>query len=388
MEKHWGKLSDDWMDIDEIIIYCFGPAAEVVFDRISKDIRVRFVIDNNPVIYGTEYKGIPIYSYKECKDNIGKTKIVVTAEAISGVEISEALKADGYCENEDFVTLERFISEWYYRRFGQANLLEIHTSITTRCTFNCRYCNVFMPYCKEKIDYTLDEVKQNIDLLFCHIDFVFKYQLIGGEPLLNQDLSKILLYLQENYRDRIGMIRIVTNGGVIPHDELVEAMKKSDCYVLMSDYTHNIPYHERYNKVKNTLLKNGIKFRELIAQRWRDVGFPHSPRNLSDEDVRKHMLTCSTFWHGLVNERLYYCNCTWSAANTGMYSPEETDYLVLKELDNSEDSKIEILKFVLGDRYSEYYNSFCRVCGGCGKDNEHFVASGEQMNGWNKIQSR
>lgn len=377
--EQWGKLTDDWISIDEVIIYCFGPAAEVVFDKISEDIHVRFVIDNNPEISGTEYKGIPIYSYEECRQKIGRTKIVVTAEAISGIEVAESLQADGYCENQDYTMLERFVSEWYYRRFGKANLLEMHTSVTTRCTFNCRYCNVFMPYCKKRKDYGLDEVKRNVDLLFNHIDYVFKYQLIGGEPLLNKDLHQMLLYLHERYYGRIGMIRIVTNGGVVPSAELVLAMKKCNCYVLLSNYTHNISYQDQYNKVKKILSENGIKYRELVSQRWRDTGFPHQPRNYKADQVREHMLTCATFWHGLVDEKLFYCNCAWSAANTGLYELEDTDYFELTSLDTSEESKINILKFILGDSKPDYYNSFCRLCGGCGKDNECFVASGEQI---------
>lgn len=379
MREQWGKLSEDWINISEIIIYCFGPVAEVVFDQICSDINIRFIIDNNPEKSGTKYKSIPISSYKDCKHIIGKTKIVIATETISAIEIAESLKEDGYCEDRDFTTIERFVTEWYYRRFHKANLLEVHTSITTRCTFNCRYCNIFIPYYKERTDYTFEQIKKNVDMLFHNIDYVFKYQLIGGEPLLHKDLSQILLYLYENYKERIGMIRIVTNGGIVPDVELVDAMKACKCYVLLSNYTHSIPYKEKYEQVKSTLLDNGIKFRELISQRWRDVGFPHNPRNIPLDKVREHMLTCATFWHGLADEKLYYCNCTWSAANTGLYNAEKTDYLDLKELDGSESSKMKILQFVLGDSQPEFCNSFCRVCGGCGKDNECFVVSGEQM---------
>lgn len=379
MQEQWGKLSEDWINISEIIIYCFGPVAEVVFDQMYSDINIRFVIDNNPEKNGTEYKNIPIFSYRDCKHIIGETKIVIATETISAVEIAESLKEDGYCEDRDFTTIERFVTEWYYRRFHKANLLEIHTSITTRCTFNCRYCNIFIPYYKERTDYTFEQIKKNVDMLFQNIDYVFKYQLIGGEPLLHKDLPQILLYLYENYKERIGMIRIVTNGAVIPDTELVDAMKTCNCYVMLSNYTHSISYEEKYEKVKSTLLENGIRFRELISQRWRDVGFPHNSRNIPLDKVREHMLTCATFWHGLVDEKLYYCNCTWSAANTGLYNAEETDYLDLKTLDDSESSKLKILQFVLGDSQPDFYNSFCRVCGGCGKDNECFVVSGEQM---------
>ena len=165
MSEQWGKLSDDWMYIDEIIIYGFGNVAEVVFEKLQSDINIRFVIDNASTTHMAGKKRIPIYSYDECRDMINQTKIIVVAETIACGEIVELLEADGYCEDKDFTTLERFVTEWYYRRFKQANLLEIHTSITTKCTFNCRYCNVFMPYCKEKIDYTIDEMKK---ILICY----------------------------------------------------------------------------------------------------------------------------------------------------------------------------------------------------------------------------
>lgn len=379
MDRKWGRLSDDWIDAEEIIVYGFGAESEVVFDKFNTDIKVRFIIDNNPKINGKYYKGIPIYSYQECKEKIDRTKIVICGEVTASIEIAELLKQDGYQENKDFILIERFVTEWYYKRFHRANLLEIHTSITTRCTFNCKHCNMFIPYFKERIDYTFEHIKKNIDLLFQHIDYVFKYQLIGGEPLLNKDLFRILLYLNENYRGKIGMIRIITNGGILPSEELLKAMKKCECDVSISNYTHVIPYNLRYENVKKLLDENKIKNRELISQKWREYGFPENPRNFPDDKVREHMLICATYWHGLVDEKLYYCNCTWGAEKAGLYTPEEKDFIVLSELPREEKSKIKIMKFILGDLDMDYYNSFCKYCGGCGIDNPNFVVSGEQM---------
>ena len=50
MQEKWGRLSDDWVDIEEIVVYGFGSAAEVVFDKISLKIQKKDLSLEDPNI--------------------------------------------------------------------------------------------------------------------------------------------------------------------------------------------------------------------------------------------------------------------------------------------------------------------------------------------------
>jgi len=372
----WGKLSEEWNSVDEIIIYGFGNTAEVYIDNLCKSVNVKFIIDNSERFIGKNYNGIPIYSYNVAKDMIKNTKIVIMAETVIYNEISNELRMQEYKENIDFTGIERFIEEWYYKHLGKACIMEIHTAITTCCTFNCRNCNMYMPYYKEKVIYSLEALKSNIDLLFEYIDYVFKYQILGGEPLLNKSLPDFLFYLKDVYGDKIGRIRIITNGSVLPSDRLLEALKYSDSEVHVSDYSANIDYKNRFEATMQAFEKSGIKNKIMPSLKWRDFGFPNEPCNF--EDVRKHMLTCGTAWHGLVDGCLFYCNSSWSAQKCGLFKCAKDDFIDLTELPKGEKGEIQLLQLCLGDMKSGY-NSFCRLCGGCGEDNNNMVDAGIQM---------
>lgn len=375
----WGNLSKDWNDIDEVIFYGFGNMAQIYMDSLCKMINVKMIIDNNPKLRGITYQGIPILTYQEAKTHIGGTKIVVIAETTSYEQIRMLLIEDGYAENRDFAGLERFICEYFLKNRQLACVMEVHTAITTYCTLNCINCNMFMPYYKQRMHLTFEQLKDNIDLLMSHIDYIFKYQIVGGEPFLNKDLSYFLLYLKDEYGDRIGRIRIISNGMICPDEKLICALRKSNAEVNMSDYSNAVGYKDKLKQTKNVLQNAQVNYMIIPSLRWRDFGFPHSPCNRPTQKIREHMLKCGTAWHGLIDGKLYYCNSAWSAGATGLYAKEECDYIDLRNLERGIKGQIKIMELCLAD-FEPGYNRFCQVCGGCGSDNDKFVVAGMQMN--------
>lgn len=374
----WGKLSSDWDNVTEIIVYGFGAAAEVYFKNLHKKVKVRFIIDNSEKLKGKICEEVPIYSFEEAKKKIGKTKLVIMTETLRYSQISKDLQENGYIENRDFTGLERFICEWFMRHFQQTCLMEIHMAITTKCVFNCKNCNMFIPYYKNRQVMSLNEMKNNFDILFQYVDYVFKYQIVGGEPFLNRDLPDFLQYIYERYKDRVGRIRIITNGGVLPSEKLLHTIKECGVEVNVSNYLNEIDYKQRFNQVIDAFEEKEISYKVIPVLQWRDFGFPEKPCERTKEETRRHMLACGTAWHGLADGCLYYCNSAWSAIKCGLFAKKKTDYIDLKLLTDRDESKKTIIELCLGDGEFQY-NSFCQVCGGCGEDNTNFVQAGVQM---------
>ena len=68
IKNDWGRLSFDWNEIEEIIVFGFGSMAQIYLDNITKNVKIRFIIDNSVQLKGCWYKDIPIYSYMESKE--------------------------------------------------------------------------------------------------------------------------------------------------------------------------------------------------------------------------------------------------------------------------------------------------------------------------------
>ena len=139
------KLSDDWIGINEIIPYGFGWEASRCIDKLMEDFSIPFIIDNNPLKSGTDYKGIPIYSWDMARNLVGNRKIVVTTRYRQYYKIAGSLREEGSRYGKDFCNIKEFIPEWYWKNKRECCLYTVDMTVSAKCNFRCRNCNMFMP---------------------------------------------------------------------------------------------------------------------------------------------------------------------------------------------------------------------------------------------------
>lgn len=85
---------------------------------------------------------------------------------------------------------------------------------------------------------TFEEFKNNIDQILQSVDRIYNLFLLGGEPLLNKDLAKILDYACR--KKKIINTRIITNGTIIPNNETINILRKyKKSSILLSNYSIN-----------------------------------------------------------------------------------------------------------------------------------------------------
>ena len=375
MRSDLGKLTADWIGIESVVPYgagIVGGICQTLFERV--DLEIPFVIDQNPKKWGTLWKGIPIIPFKEARQKLNGRKIVVMAGHTAHADIARFLSEQGMVEFEDFCNVGHFMSEWLWTAKQMNCVFHVDMTITTKCTLNCRHCNLFIPYHKEQINFSFEEMKNNIDLFFERIDFVTYFGLIGGETFLNPDLEKCIRYLGENYRKQIGKITVVTNGTVTPPESLLEAIKKYDMYLSISDYTKEVPYDKKIDALVERAKEYGIDYYRNASIIWTDFGFPVNPVKRTPEELEYHLKSCRPNWNALHGGRFYYCNVSWCAEQSGHYRLQEEDYLELKNI--SPEDKVACRKIV---ELSRGTSSFCKICGGCGADNTNYVPTGVQI---------
>ncbi len=367
-------LTDDWGEVRKIAIFALGKWARSSMGFLQELFEILFIIDNDKSKEGTEYRGIPIVSVDSLGGYLLEQKIIIMTVNRNANEISKQLTSLGLTENKDFCTGERFTVEWFWRFRRETVVTEIHTSVSTKCTFKCQNCNMFMPYYKMPADMGFDALKKDFDALFSNIDKVFHYELLGGEPFLNRDFDKILDYLCKMYGKRIGRVGIVSNGSIVPKKECLDVMKKHRVFVNISDYTSQVDYKQKLDEVVSKLNEYGIEYVVRPELRWCDFGFPMNRFNFDDDKVREHMLNCGPSFHGVNDQKLYYCHVAWSAEKCGLLDIPQNEYIDLsKDVD-----KEEMLEYCLGNMECQYI-TMCKVCGGCGYDNKKYVPAGAQM---------
>lgn len=383
MSTQYVSLSKDWRDITELVVYGFGRIGQGTIDLFVDKFSVRYIIDNKMEYQGQFYRGIPIINYHTYKQSEGKYKIVILAGGMATESIAKVLKEDGLIQNRDFCDTNQFCQDWFWKFHNQACIARINSLITTRCTLNCEKCCLLIPYHKEKTDFSLDLLKRDADLFFQSVDYVSNFAVLGGEPLLSNNLIPYLRYLGENFKNAIGSIQIITNGTLLPTKELIQVIKAYDVEVRISDYTKQVPYQERLNELLLLLEQEDVKHIVFQQTQWWDIGFPTKCVNMGDtrEKLRQHMLGCQPFCQEIYDGKLYFCNFAWSAQKCGLFQLNEEDSLDLNALKNDPLRKKKLLDFYFGNLKNGYM-SFCKVCRGFGASNTYFVPGGvQQMKG-------
>lgn len=138
--------------------------------------------------------------------------------------------------------------------------------VTFRCNLNCKLCAEHAPYAERPYHPTLKFLKEEVDQLFALVEYIGKFDITGGEPFLRNDLADILNYLHMNYRQKIGMVRVTTNGTLLPPEGFLQAMVnwKKCAYVIVDHYAVS-------------------KQCKAVYKQLQDVGIPSELRDYSDD---------------------------------------------------------------------------------------------------------
>ena len=111
MRSDLGKLTKDWDQIQQIVLYgagIVGGICKTLFERV--ELEIPFVIDQDQKKQGTYWMGIPIISYEEAKPKLTNQKIVVMAGHTAYGKITEFLNGQGLVEFQDFCNVGHFIA--------------------------------------------------------------------------------------------------------------------------------------------------------------------------------------------------------------------------------------------------------------------------------------
>ncbi|MDE7432746.1 MAG: 4Fe-4S cluster-binding domain-containing protein [Lachnospiraceae bacterium] len=267
----------------------------------------------------------------------------------------------------------------YYYDKSYVELAQI--SLTEKCTLKCRKCAHACPYTNNNsLDMHLEDVYSSADLFFSKVDIVREFVLIGGEPLLYKDLSRVVKYIGERYRHKIITFSIATNGTIVPSDELLKQCMKYRVVIKISNYSVSVPrLVPVYDRIEQILMERGAAYEMGSPEvEWFDYGFEYvNKANASHTDMIRLFDGCKTNCREVRKNKYYYCVMARSVSENMGFDIGSDDYLDLEQLSETEYKKI-LLEFNLG--YSDKgYLDMCRHCNGAATAKKKRLPAAEQF---------
>ena len=199
--------------------------------------------------------------------------------------------------------IHNIVQKTSFWRFIRHNILEIH--LAEHCNLNCTGCSHYSPIA-EPAFCDLKVLDRNLCKLSKYEKSFHLIHLLGGEPLLNPDISIAFEIVRRHFKNT--KIDLITNGILLINGKLPnlfwEACRKFDINIYVTLY----PIRKiNYEEIRQTCKKKGVKV-NIGGDRTQDGSFTLfnlSPKGDGNKLVYRRC-TEGRCWQ-LVGNKIYPC---------------------------------------------------------------------------------
>lgn len=241
------------------------------------------------------------------------------------------------------------IQIWRILNGRYSYLRQVELVLTTKCSLRCKDCANLMQYYEKPYDVELKKVVAAFQRFIRYFDEINTVVLVGGEPLLSKNLSKIIFFIADF--PQVNHIHIFTNGTIIPDEKDICALTNSKVKIIISDYgkvsrkKEDLQYFCKKNQIKYHLKNEDLK--------WGYVGDMNS-RNRTSKELQKQFRNCNNFCRSILNGKLFYCPRAAHSDDLGYVKADYDNVNLLK----GNLKKSAIMNIV----YSSKYFEACNYC--------------------------
>ena len=369
-----------------------GAVAAYVLER--RKIEFTCFSDNDHRRQGKKYIGHDVFSPSDAFRLYPDALVLVASSAIRA--IGEMLTEIGFSHIYDCFTLfKEFDMDGFYHDWSNEQVCRsidahlkkvlkaydktpkkvIHTmsvGITTRCNLRCRECTQYITQIKNPKDYDYNVVASIIERITTEFGFnILNLQISMGESLLHRYLHLFLHKLA--VLDSIEVIYIVTNGTLIPIQEVVDALKSDPRIIVrVSNYGK---LSTRFDELCKILRLNGIKYEVTNYLYWVKFG-SLSPKKMNNEQLADKFHKCACNDPLLVGSKLYYCFSEFAVEATGTYKGKNTAINFSDDLTDSQ-----IYNGITGMLRRKNAIPACQYCNKVFYENFPHIPAAEQLEG-------
>lgn len=361
--------------------YLFGAGDYgTQFLRIFKDeIKILGYIDNSTEKQGREVNGVPCYKLEQIIEKGADIGIIVTMSQIARIQPMEQIERAGYTKNVDYFIIEEFISVYNVYKYDKVYFSSISFLPSTACNLNCKNCLNFNPFAKRFYVREWDELVKDVDLFFSCVDHIMLFHVSGGEPMIYKHTADLIEYIDKSYGHKIDTLRTVTNGTIIPSDEVLEKLSRCRVEITVDDYRGAVPqFKERFDLLLQKLDAYNIKYYVNRVDSWIDLAPDRTNySDWSDEQLELHRSECNQSWQELRGGKLYSCNYAAYATVAGIAGEQDLEEVYDLNV-FAEEKKKELVEFRLGYTTKGYTN-FCKRCRGFTPENNEKMEPAAQV---------
>ncbi|WP_027630243.1 radical SAM protein [Ruminiclostridium cellobioparum] len=329
--------------------------------------------------WGTTFCDHKIISPEELKRNHQDAVIIITSSFHNSIE--EELRKYGFTKVFDCTSLfmmidfssynfwmeidyavrviEQYLAAVLEQKANNQVIDQIFLNITTKCSLRCKHCSTIIPYISSPCHYNSQKILGDVTRILDALGHIRVVDFYGGEPLLHPDLPYMIKSLSEE--KRIDRIYAITNGTIIPNDDLIEAMKAEKRFSMR--ISHYGALSTKVDTIKNILDKNCIKYEVTNYTYW-DEGPKFGYLDSTEEELVskfKHCTACNVLM--IQNGKISLCSPGSVMNNMNVVSDTPSDYVDLSDNESAEELRDRILNFRARSKTGEYFK-FCKYCFG------------------------
>lgn len=257
-------------------------------------------------------------------------------------------------------------------------------AITMACNLKCRLCSNYAPYYAHPAYHSLDYLKEMMRRYFTVVTHVRKLMFTGGEPLLHPSLGGLIDDLCQ-YRDRIDIFGVITNSGLIPGQDVLDAAKRfgEKFHFLIDDYGSDLSV--RAKETADLLDSQGIRYilRNYTPDNphcggWVDFGDLSEKKCRTREEAEALYAKCAYpqklhFAFDLVDGAMYPCGPSRRCRELGI-AVEDSEYIDLFD----DTLTVEEQRDKIARIYQKKSLAACAYCNGMHDDSTRFQP-GQQL---------
>lgn len=329
--------------------------------------------------WGTQFCGHEVISPDELQKRYPDAVVIITS--VFYTSTYEMLKARGYRDIYDCVFLlmeidfsgydfwmsqeyairniEQCIAAVRSQRTKSGIIDQLFLNITTRCSLRCRDCSLFIPYVTNPCNYPSQEIMTDLNKVLDALGQVRIVNFYGGEPLLHPDLAQMIRSLRNE--TRIDRISIITNGTIVPNEDVLQAIKEEPRFMVrISDYG---AISKNLQALEEKLRQLNISYEIANYEYWdraSRIGTAGHENETKEDLIAKFQLCTSCNVMFLINRKGYLCSTASAVCNMGGFPDSPTNYIDLLDEENFA-QKLDY--FVKRPGTGEYMDA-CHYCSG------------------------
>lgn len=255
--------------------------------------------------------------------------------------------------------------------------------VTLRCNLRCRLCAVYAPYYRNPFHPTKEYLFKCIDRYFEIVDSIRLFSISGGEPLLRDDLHEIVDYVRR-YENRIERLEIITNGTIIPSDDLISSLNAFSgmLNLLVDNYGSDksinaLAAHDKFKSITTaSVVLRDYHSQNMHCGGWVDYGVSSNSKPVSQIEAKLLFSKCSypnklDFCTSMVEGKLYSCTQLRRLIELGVLQPDVNEVFDL--FDNTFTD--EEIRNRIRSLYDVEYLSACAYCKGICDDSIRYPAA-------------